>query len=94
MAWVAADRALRMGELLDRNGSSGEWRAMREDGAPAGVPGGLGPGPGDLRTVLQLDGAGRLGHGGFVRRYAPDVPGAHSVDGAPGRDGAFVACSL
>ncbi|MEU4464769.1 glycoside hydrolase family 15 protein [Streptomyces sp. NPDC024017] len=31
MAWVAADRALRMGELLGRNGSSGEWRAMREE---------------------------------------------------------------
>ncbi|MFF7133781.1 glycoside hydrolase family 15 protein [Streptomyces sp. NPDC008196] len=31
MAWVAADRALRMGELLGRNGSSGEWQAMREE---------------------------------------------------------------
>ncbi|MFI2367580.1 glycoside hydrolase family 15 protein [Streptomyces sp. NPDC018833] len=31
MAWVAADRAVRMGELLGRNGSLGEWRAMRED---------------------------------------------------------------
>ncbi|WP_329335216.1 glycoside hydrolase family 15 protein [Streptomyces sp. NBC_01352] len=31
MAWVAADRALRMGELLGRNGSSGEWRAMRDE---------------------------------------------------------------
>jgi GH15 family glucan-1,4-alpha-glucosidase len=31
MAWVAADRALRMGRLLGRNGSSGEWRAMREE---------------------------------------------------------------
>ncbi|SOR77545.1 Trehalase [Streptomyces chartreusis NRRL 3882] len=31
MAWVAADRAVRMGELLGRNGSSGEWRAMREE---------------------------------------------------------------
>jgi GH15 family glucan-1,4-alpha-glucosidase len=30
MAWVAADRAVRMGELLGRNGSSGEWRAMRD----------------------------------------------------------------
>ncbi|GHF42889.1 glucoamylase [Streptomyces griseosporeus] len=30
MAWVAADRALRMGELLGRNGSSGQWRAMRQ----------------------------------------------------------------
>ncbi|MBQ1089958.1 glycoside hydrolase family 15 protein [Streptomyces sp. B93] len=31
MAWVAADRALRMGRLLARNGSSGEWRAMRRE---------------------------------------------------------------
>ncbi|MFD5479495.1 glycoside hydrolase family 15 protein [Streptomyces hawaiiensis] len=31
MTWVAADRAVRMGELLGRNGSSGEWRAMREE---------------------------------------------------------------
>ncbi|MGX1365933.1 GH15 family glucan-1,4-alpha-glucosidase [Streptomyces canus] len=31
MTWVAADRALRMGELLGRNGASGEWRAMRDE---------------------------------------------------------------
>ncbi|MDQ0717739.1 GH15 family glucan-1,4-alpha-glucosidase [Streptomyces luteogriseus] len=31
MAWVAADRAVRMGELLGRNGSSAEWRALRDD---------------------------------------------------------------
>ncbi|MEU0026608.1 glycoside hydrolase family 15 protein [Streptomyces sp. NPDC006335] len=31
MAWVAADRAVRMGELLGRNGSSGQWRAMRDE---------------------------------------------------------------
>ncbi|TXS54683.1 glycoside hydrolase family 15 protein [Streptomyces sp. uw30] len=31
MAWVAADRALRMGELLGRNGSSGRWRALRDE---------------------------------------------------------------
>jgi GH15 family glucan-1,4-alpha-glucosidase len=30
MTWVAADRALRMGELLGRNGSCGEWRALRD----------------------------------------------------------------
>ncbi|MFF9622373.1 glycoside hydrolase family 15 protein [Streptomyces griseosporeus] len=29
MAWVAADRALRMGGLLGRNGSSDRWRALR-----------------------------------------------------------------
>jgi GH15 family glucan-1,4-alpha-glucosidase len=31
MAWVAADRAVRMGELLGGNGSLGQWRAMREE---------------------------------------------------------------
>ncbi|MGV9498469.1 glycoside hydrolase family 15 protein [Streptomyces sp. NPDC003642] len=31
MAWVAADRAVRMGELLGRNGSSDLWRAMRDE---------------------------------------------------------------
>ncbi|MET9908942.1 glycoside hydrolase family 15 protein [Streptomyces sp. NPDC006476] len=31
MAWVAADRAVRMGVLLGRNGSSGVWRAMRDE---------------------------------------------------------------
>ncbi|MFF9282479.1 glycoside hydrolase family 15 protein [Streptomyces griseosporeus] len=30
MAWVAADRAVRMAALLGRNGSSGEWRALRD----------------------------------------------------------------
>lgn len=30
MAWVAADRALRMAELLGREGASGEWRALRD----------------------------------------------------------------
>ncbi|MEU3947965.1 glycoside hydrolase family 15 protein [Streptomyces sp. NPDC029526] len=31
MAWLAADRALRMGELLGRNGSCAGWRAMRAE---------------------------------------------------------------
>ncbi|MFF3615442.1 glycoside hydrolase family 15 protein [Streptomyces sp. NPDC002580] len=31
MVWVAADRALRMGELLGRNGSSDGWRVMRDE---------------------------------------------------------------
>ncbi|NLU66146.1 glycoside hydrolase family 15 protein [Streptomyces sp. HNM0574] len=30
MVWVAADRALRLGELLGRNGSSAQWRALRD----------------------------------------------------------------
>ena len=118
MAWVAADRALRMGRLLGRNGPSGEWRAMREEvhrqvcregwdagrrsfvqsyGSPAlDASGLLIPRLGFLPasdervrgTVRAMRG---LGHGGFVRRYAPDGPGA---DGMPGREGAFVACSL
>ncbi|MFM9370926.1 glycoside hydrolase family 15 protein [Streptomyces sp. Da 82-17] len=29
MAWVAADRALRLGRALGRNGSTAEWRALR-----------------------------------------------------------------
>ncbi|MEV0977388.1 glycoside hydrolase family 15 protein [Streptomyces sp. NPDC049915] len=31
MAWVAADRAVRMGKLLGRNGSSAQWWAMRQE---------------------------------------------------------------
>ncbi|POX50143.1 glucoamylase [Streptomyces sp. Ru71] len=31
MVWVAADRALRMGKLLGRNGSSAQWWAMRQE---------------------------------------------------------------
>ncbi|MDX2933475.1 glycoside hydrolase family 15 protein [Streptomyces ipomoeae] len=31
MVWVAADRALRMGELLGRNGSAAGWRALRDE---------------------------------------------------------------
>ncbi|MEV8319815.1 glycoside hydrolase family 15 protein [Streptomyces sp. NPDC059900] len=30
MSWVAADRALRMGEILGRNESAEQWRAMRD----------------------------------------------------------------
>ncbi|MGW6273385.1 glycoside hydrolase family 15 protein [Streptomyces sp. NPDC055060] len=30
MVWVAADRALRMGEMLGRNGSATQWRALRD----------------------------------------------------------------
>ncbi|MEU1852527.1 glycoside hydrolase family 15 protein [Streptomyces sp. NPDC019990] len=31
MVWVAADRAVRMGRLLGRNGSSAEWQALRDE---------------------------------------------------------------
>jgi GH15 family glucan-1,4-alpha-glucosidase len=118
MAWVAADRALRMGRLLARNGNSGEWRAMREEVHRQVCREGW---DADRRTFVQSYGSRALdasalliprlgflpardervrgtvramrglGHGGFLRRYAPDGPGA---DGMPGREGAFVACSL
>jgi GH15 family glucan-1,4-alpha-glucosidase len=35
-----------------------------------------------------------LTHGGFVRRYAHNGRGVHSVDGLNGSEGAFVTCSL
>ncbi|MCQ9132203.1 glycoside hydrolase family 15 protein [Streptomyces hilarionis] len=121
MTWVAADRALRMGELLGRNGSSARWRALRDEvhrqvcregwdagqgafvqsyGSPALdastllIPrlGFLPAGDGRVRgTVRAMEG---LTHGGFVRRYASNGAGVHGVDGMPGHEGAFVACSL
>ncbi|MFD9462236.1 glycoside hydrolase family 15 protein [Streptomyces sp. NPDC060027] len=121
MAWVAADRALRMGELLGRNGSSDVWRAMRDEvhrqvcreGWDAGrrsfvqsygssaldassllIPrlGFLPAGDGRVRGTVQA--MRELTHGGFVRRYAYNGQGVHSVDGMHGSEGAFVACSL
>ncbi|MFD8237196.1 glycoside hydrolase family 15 protein [Streptomyces sp. NPDC059696] len=118
MTWVAADRALRMGELLGRNGSSGEWQAMREEvhrqvcregWDPArrtfvqsyGAPGldasalliprvGFLPAH-DERVRATVRALGRLGHGGFLRRYASDG----TRPGAPhGTEGTFVSCSL
>ncbi|WP_030044289.1 glycoside hydrolase family 15 protein, partial [Streptomyces resistomycificus] len=121
MAWVAADRALRMGELLGRNGSSGEWRAMRQEVHREVCREGWDP---DRQSFVQSYGSGALdasallmprlgflpardervratvravrglGHGGFVRRYAQGGAGPHAVDGMPGGEGAFVACSL
>lgn len=121
MVWVAADRALRMGELLGRNGSSAEWRAMRQEvhrqvcqegwdagqrsfvqsyGSPALdasallIPR-LGFLPARDPRVRGTVGAMRgLDDGGFLRRYAPGGDGVHGVDGMPGREGAFVACTL
>ncbi|MEU4167954.1 glycoside hydrolase family 15 protein [Streptomyces sp. NPDC026665] len=121
MAWVAADRALRMGELLGRNGSSDVWRALRDEvhrevcreGWDAGrgsfvqsygssaldasallIPR-LGFLPaGDERVRGTVRAVGELTDGGFVRRYAPNGHGVHGVDGMPGSEGAFVACSL
>ncbi|MFE1288440.1 glycoside hydrolase family 15 protein [Streptomyces sp. NPDC058751] len=121
MVWVAADRALRMGELLGRNGSSDVWRALRDEvrrevcreGWDAGrgsfvqsygsssldasallIPR-LGFLPaGDERVRGTVRAMRELSHGGFVRRYAPNGRGVHGVDGMPGGEGAFVACSL
>ncbi|MFH8391818.1 MULTISPECIES: glycoside hydrolase family 15 protein [unclassified Streptomyces] len=121
MTWVAADRALRMGELLGRNGSSDAWRALRDEvhrqvcreGWDAGrgafvqsygstdldasallIPR-LGFLPaGDERVRGTVRAMRDLSHGGFVRRYVPNGHGVHGVDGMPGGEGAFVACSL
>ncbi|MFE9444705.1 glycoside hydrolase family 15 protein [Streptomyces sp. NPDC006602] len=121
MAWVAADRALRMGKLLGRNGPSGQWRAMRDevhqqvcregwdiqrrsfvqsygskalDASALLIPR-LGFLPArDKRVLGTLRAMRELDHGGFVRRYAPNGRGVHSVDGMHGPEGAYVACSL
>ncbi|MFE2530674.1 glycoside hydrolase family 15 protein [Streptomyces sp. NPDC059371] len=121
MAWVAADRALRMGELLGRNGSSDVWRALRDemhrevcregwdaergsfvqsygsralDASALLIPR-LGFLPaGDDRVRGTVRAMRELTDGGFVRRYAPNGRGVHGVDGMPGGEGAFVACSL
>ncbi|MET9518174.1 glycoside hydrolase family 15 protein [Streptomyces sp. NPDC002994] len=124
MSWVAADRALRMGTLLGRNGSSGQWRAMRDavhqevcregwdarqdsfvqfygssalDASALLIPK-LGFLPADDARVRGTVRAMRaLDHDGFVRRYAHNGSGehsVHSVDGMHGSEGTFVACSL
>jgi GH15 family glucan-1,4-alpha-glucosidase len=46
----------------------------------------------DQRVTGTVDAVRReLDHGGFVRRYTPD---SGSVDGLPGSEGAFLACSF
>ncbi|HEY5832438.1 glycoside hydrolase family 15 protein [Streptomyces sp.] len=48
--------------------------------------------PTDRRVVGTVEAVRReLDHGGFVRRYTPD---SGSVDGLPGGEGAFLACSF
>ncbi|MEC3993353.1 glycoside hydrolase family 15 protein [Actinacidiphila sp. DG2A-62] len=48
--------------------------------------------PTDKRVVGTVEAVRReLDHGGFVRRYTPD---SGSVDGLPGSEGAFLACSF
>ncbi|MFH9706598.1 glycoside hydrolase family 15 protein [Streptomyces luteogriseus] len=118
MTWVAADRALRMAELLGRNGSTGEWQAMREEvhrqvcrkgwdtarrtfvqsyGAPGlDASALLIPRVGflpahDERVRGTVRALGRLGHGGFLRRYPQDGTRSGTADGT---EGTFVSCSL
>ncbi len=121
MAWVAADRALRMGELLGRNGSSDRWRELRDevhrevcregwdprqesfvqsygssvlDAAALQIPRlGFLP-PRDRRVQGTVRALRRLDHGGFVHRYGPREHGVREVDGIPGSEGTFVACTL
>ncbi|MES5817991.1 glycoside hydrolase family 15 protein [Streptomyces sp. RG80] len=121
MVWVAADRALRMGRLLGRNGASGAWRALRDEVHREVCRTGWDPGRGsfvqsygspaldasalliprlgflparDERVRATVRAMRGLDHGGFVRRYAPDGPGVHGVDGLRGDEGAFVPCTL
>jgi GH15 family glucan-1,4-alpha-glucosidase len=48
--------------------------------------------PTDRRVIGTVDAVRReLDHGGFVRRYTPD---SGAVDGLPGGEGAFLACSF
>jgi GH15 family glucan-1,4-alpha-glucosidase len=121
MVWVAADRALRMGELLGRNESALAWRTVRDevhqqvcregwdasrrsfvqsygsstlDASALLIPR-LGFLPdGDERVRDTVRAVRALAHGGFLRRYATNGPGVDDVDGMPGSEGAFLACSL
>jgi GH15 family glucan-1,4-alpha-glucosidase len=121
MTWVAADRAVRMGELLGRNASSGEWRAMRDEVHRQVCREGWDPAQGsfvqsygepgldasalliprvgflparDERVRGTVRAMGRLGHGGFLRRYAQGGAGPGRADGIDGAEGTFVSCSL
>jgi GH15 family glucan-1,4-alpha-glucosidase len=120
MAWVAADRAVRMLELRPQlKGNPNRWRAMREavhrevlrkgfdpvrgtftqfygsrelDAATLLIPQvGFLPAR-DPRVAGTVEAVRReLDHGGFVRRYTLEES---SVDGLPGGEGAFLACSF
>jgi GH15 family glucan-1,4-alpha-glucosidase len=120
MAWVAADRAVRMLELRPQlQGNPNRWRAMREavhrevlrkgfdpvrgtftqfygsrelDAATLLIPQvGFLPAR-DPRVAGTVEAVRReLDHGGFVRRYTLEES---SVDGLPGGEGAFLACSF
>ncbi|MFE6282185.1 glycoside hydrolase family 15 protein [Streptomyces sp. NPDC057877] len=110
MAWVAADRALRMGRLLARNGSSGEWRAMRQEIARQVCREGWDPAQGSFVQCYDsraLDASALLiPRLGFLPAYDERVRGtvramARLGHGGflrrytpDGSDGTFVACSL
>jgi GH15 family glucan-1,4-alpha-glucosidase len=120
MAWVAADRAVRMTQIRPHlRGNPQRWRAMREevhrqvlrkgfdpvrntftqfygsrelDAATLLIPQvGFLPAT-DPRVAGTIEAVRRdLDHGGFVRRYTLEES---SVDGLPGGEGAFLACSF
>jgi GH15 family glucan-1,4-alpha-glucosidase len=49
----------------------------------------------DPRVVGTVDAVRReLEHGGFLRRYSTGLPADEAVDGLPGGEGAFLACSF
>ena len=51
--------------------------------------------PDDPRVVSTVKAVrDRLGHNGFVRRYSTGTAKSTAVDGLPGREGAFLACSF
>ncbi|GAA1304255.1 glucoamylase [Planotetraspora silvatica] len=120
MAWVAADRMVRIVEELGRTGPVERWRAMRDrihaevcdkgfdaergtftqsygsrelDAALLLIPiVGFLP-PEDPRVVGTIDAIEReLMTDGFVLRYP--IAESNDVDGLPGAEGAFLACSF
>ncbi|WP_169945790.1 glycoside hydrolase family 15 protein [Microbispora sp. H11081] len=120
MAWVAADRMVRVIEELGRRGDVERWRALRDRIHAEVCDKGFDPGrntftqsygsreldaallqipivgflpPDDPRVIGTIEAIEReLMTDGFVLRYplAEDNP----VDGLPGGEGAFLACSF
>ncbi|WP_432096839.1 glycoside hydrolase family 15 protein [Streptomyces sp. bgisy100] len=80
----------RHGYDADRNTFTQSYGSTELDAATLLIPQvGFLP-PSDPRVVGTVDAVRReLDHGGFVRRYTPD-----HVDGLPGDEGAFLACSF
>ncbi|MCQ6553345.1 glycoside hydrolase family 15 protein [Streptomyces sp. C10-9-1] len=50
--------------------------------------------PDDPRLLGTVEAVRRLERDGFLRRYAPGADGVRGVDGLPGDEGTFLACSL